>query len=491
MLWQPEEALSERKVNRAKKLVIADGLVAEAMTTLTSGTFLMALILLLNASNFQIGLLAGLPTFTNIFQLLSIWLIRRFNNRRMIAVLSALLARLPLLLIGALALVFHNLPVQVIIFILFFHYFFGSLAGPCWNSWMKDLIPENEMGAYFSRRGSYTQFLNVIMGLTVAFVVDYVKDHRLIPELNLYALLFIGGGIAGIISALILSATPEPRARLATGNVFKQLLQPLKDGNFKKLLIFNSAWVFAINIASPFFIVFLMKSMGLSLSYVIGFSIVSQIASILTIRIWGRSSDKYSNKTVIAICAPLYLVVLIAWCFVGIYTRQFPNLLLLFIIYVVTGVATAGVNLSLTNISLKLSPSNQSVAYLSTKNIITAFFAFIAPLIGGYLADFFGHRSISIDARWKGPHTEKVLHLLNLHEWNFLFLIAAVLGFVAVELLINVKETGEVEKDVVVRMMRSSIRNNLKEYFIISQLVSLHETVRNFVRRKGAKTDMK
>jgi MFS family permease len=487
MSWRPEPILTEKQVNRAMRLVIADGLASEAMTTLTSGTFLVAMLVLLNANNFQIGLLAGLPTFTNIFQLLSVWLVRRFNNRRAIVVICSFLARTPLVIIGLLILFFKSIPVETIVFILFFHYFFGSVAGPCWNAWMKDLIPEKALGTYFSKRTSYTQLFNIVLGLLAAFVVDYTKNHRITAELNVYAGLFIGGGIAGIMSALFLSNTAEPQGMVTTGNILTVLQRPLRDRNFRKLLVFNSAWVFALNIATPFFVVFMMKKMGLSISWIIALTITSQICSILTVRMWGRFADNYSNKTVIGICAPLYILCLLGWCYVGIYTRDYLNIFLLFVIHAGMGVTNAGINLSLTNISLKLSPAEESVVYLSTKNIITALFSFIAPLIGGYLADYFSSRSLSIDAQWKSPGWQKVIHLLDLHEFNFLFLIAAGLAFIAVEFLLAVKETGEVAKNVVKRMMRTSIRSNLKEYFLIGQLIDLHDAFRNLLRRRTDK----
>jgi MFS family permease len=484
MAWRPEPVLSEKQVQRGMKLVIGDGLASEAMTTLTSGTFLTAMVLLLNANNFQIGLLAGLPTITNVFQLLSVWLVRRFNNRRSITVICSFLARTPLLIIGTLILIFKTIPVESVIFILFFHYFFGSIAGPCWNAWMKDLIPERSLGDYFSRRTSYTQFLNIVLGLLTACIVDYKKNHRVTAELNVYAGLFIGGGIAGMISAACLSATPEPLGLRTQGNILNILQRPLLDHNFRHLLIFNSAWVFAVNIATPFFVVFMMKRMGLSITYIIGYNIISQICSILTVRMWGRFADNYSNKTIIAIAAPLYILTLVGWCYVGIYSRQYMNLLLLLVIHAGMGISNAGINLSLTNISLKLSPAEESVVYLSTKNIITAFFSFIAPLFGGYMADYFRTRFVSIDAQWKGPHWQKVIHLLELHELNFLFLIAAGLAFVAVELLVQVKETGEVEKDIVRKMIRSNIKSNLREYFLIGQLIDLHDAFRNLIRKR-------
>jgi hypothetical protein len=74
--------------------------------------------------------------------------------------------------------------------------------------------------------------------------------------------------------------------------------------------------------------------------------------------------------------------------------------------------------------------------------------------------------------------------LLELHELNFLFLIAAALAFIAVELLVQVKETGEVEKDVVRKMIRSNIKSNLREYFLIGQLIDLHDAFRNLIRKR-------
>ena len=208
------------------------------------------------------------------------------------------------------------------------------------------------------------------------------------------------------------------------------------------------------------------------------------MCSIFTIRIWGRYADRYSNKTIIAIGAPLYILCIIAWCFVGIYSRFYANIALLVGIYMVTGISTAGINLSLTNIGLKLAPREEAIVYLSVKNIITAFFSSIAPLLGGYLADYFLHRHLNITVQWGGPQLNKVFRLIELHEWNFLFAIGAILAFIALEFLVPVKEVGEVEKNQVVKVMRSSIRNSLKDAFVIGQLIGWHEQLWGFIRKR-------
>lgn len=482
-MWlRPKPALNQTDVHKGLRMVIADGLAAEAMTTLTGGAFLTAMALLMGASNLLIGIISALPAFTNIFQLLSIWLVRRFNNRRLICVVCSLFARVSLLVIGASILLAEKSLTTMIVF-LFFYYFFGSIAGPSWNAWMKDLVPEDSLGTYFAKRTSYLQMLNVILSLVCAGLIDVIRTRHVEFELDTYAIMFVSAGIFGIIGAVFLARTPEQQSYLSRENMFKLFSRPLKDSNFVHMLIFHSFWVFALNIATPFFTVYMMKGLGLSISYVIGLSVISLLCNVFSVRVWGFFSDRYSNKTILALASPLYVACVIAWCFVGIWSALWPNLILLLGIHIFTGLSLSGINLALVNIGLKLAPKEYAIVYLSTQNMVTAVFSSISPLVGGLLADYFTSRTLKIDALWTGPHTHKLFHLINLNEWTFLFLISAVLLFVAVELLVQVRETGEVDKEMAKRVMRSSIKNNLRDYFLIGNMITLHEQLWGILKR--------
>lgn len=489
MNLQPKEILTEKEVQCGMKLGIREGLATETMNVMTTGAFLTALSLLLGASNLQIGLIASLPAFSNISQLLTIWLVKRYNNRRAISVLFSVLARVPIVVIGIIALFFPNgISVQFIILFLFFNFFFASMAGLSWNAWMKDLIPEKIMGMYFSKRSGYIQTLNVCMSLIIALGIDFMKHHYPKLELDAYGSMFILGGATGLLGVFLLSRIPEPKSFLGDENVFKLFILPLKDNNFLRLLVFNSFWVFSLNIAIPFFTVFLMKNMNYSLSYIITLTITSQLCSIATIRSWGIFADRYSNKTILSICAPIYIICIAAWSFVGIYTNFISNFALLVIIYALMGAATAGINLSLTNIGLKLAPRKEAIAYLSVKNTITAIFSFLGPLIGGFLADYFANRHLNIRIEWISPDMDKVFRLLSLNQWNFLFIIGAILALISLEFLVRVKEVGEIEKNLVVKIMRSSIRNNLKDYFVLGNMLNWHNHLMAIIRRKKHQT---
>jgi MFS family permease len=456
----PSEKISEAQLNSGLKLVIADGLSAEAMVVFTSGTFLTAMAIHMGASNFQLGLFAALPTFTTIFQLLSIWLVQRFNNRKLIASVFNLLARLPLIAIGVMPLLFSGTTsIQVLLILLFFQHIFGDIAGASWNSWMKDLIPGELLGKFFSRRSRMAQTLNVTLSLATAMCLDYVKTHYPAHEITAYTTLFLTGGVLGMLSVFLLLRTPEPRPTPMDDKILKLFGKSLQNKNFRNLLAFNSLWAFALNLATPFFAVFMMKTIGLPLSYVIGLGIISQLSSIASIQLWGKYSDRFSNKTIISICAPLYIACIMAFAFTAMPNAQLTTLNMLLLIHIFSGISTAGINLALSNIGIKLAPKKEAIVYISAKNMLVAFFSTIAPMVGGLMADFFTGHQLKWTLHIRGVN----IHLLNLQGWNYFFIIGGLLAVISLRLLAKIKEEGETNKYKVVTHMRATVRHRLRK----------------------------
>ncbi len=459
---RPSTTITEQQLNRGLSNVTADGLSAEAMVVFTSGTFLTALAIHMGASNFQLGLFAALPTFTTIFQLASIWLVRKFNNRRLISVVFNFLARLPLIAIGIMPLLFSgSTTIAVLLLLLFFQHIFGDIAGASWNAWMKDLIPQERLGGFFSRRTRMAQTLNVTLSLATAIGLDFIKRHYPAQEITAYTTLFLAGGALGMISVYLLLCTPEPVAEPIEEKVLPLFWKSLKNTNFRKLLMFNSLWAFSLNLATPFFAVFMMKSLGLPVAYLIGLGILSQLSGILSLNLWGRYSDRFSNKTVISLCAPLYILCIMAFAFAGLPSSKLVTLGILALIHIISGFSTAGINLSLSNIGIKLAPKNEAIVYLSAKNMFVAFFSTIAPLVGGLLADLFANNTVGLSLQLSGSRHLQV-NLLQLQGWNYFFIIGGLLALLSLRLLTNVKEEGETEKSMVVVHMRTSLKRRLR-----------------------------
>jgi len=461
---RPIETLTENQTQSGLNLVVKESVAAEGMITLTGGTFLVAMALHLGASNFQIGLLAALPILTNVFQVLSIWLVQKYNNRKAVTVLASFLSRVPLFVIGIIPFLFSaGTGLQALILLLFFHYFFGSVAQASWGSWMKDLVPERILGQYFSHRTKVIQTLSVVFSLSVAFFVDYMKAHHSDQVTMMYFIMFLVGGIFGMSGVFFLSKVKEPKAEYVQQNMFLLFKKPLMDRNFRKLLIFNSSWAFALNLAIPFFVVFMLKTIGLSMSYIIALTVVGQVSSIVSIKMWGRYTDRYSNKTIIRICAPVYIICILAMAFAAIPSSQASSLAILIVINIFSGISTAGINLAISNIAMKLAPREDAMVYISARNMIVSFFTAVAPLLGGLMADFFASHQLAWNIEWANGGHSTVLHLINLQGWNFFFVIGGVLAMLSMRSLKAVKETGEVQKEEVVQYMQQRLKTRLRE----------------------------
>jgi MFS family permease len=244
--------------------------------------------------------------------------------------------------------------------------------------------------------------------------------------------------------------------------------RPLKDGNFRNLLFFNSLWAFALNLATPFFTVYMMNNFHLPLSYIIGFGILSQLAGIVAVRMWGKYSDRFSNKTVIRIAAPIYIGTIIAWSFVGLSGNFILSMIFIGIINVATGIGSSGVNLAITNIGMKLSPKNEAIVYLSARNMIVAFVSALGPLTGGLLAEYF----IQEGYVWTLKLGQHLGPFLYLHDFGFLFVIGGLFAFVALRTIRYVTEEGEVDKNVAVGELRVVFRKKLKAGFTKEAVLS-------------------
>jgi DNA-binding transcriptional LysR family regulator len=64
-------------------------------------------------------------------------------------------------------------------------------------------------------------------------------------------------------------------------------------------------WTFAVNMATPFFVVYMIDRLDLSLTLVTALLVLSQLANIMSLKAWGRIADRFSNKSVLAVAGPL------------------------------------------------------------------------------------------------------------------------------------------------------------------------------------------
>lgn len=457
------------------RLVLLDGLASEAMGTLTTGVYLAGYALQLGADNFIIGVIAAVPFLVQLLQIPAVALVERWRVRRAITVWTSGIGRGFLLATAAAPLLPGRAALAWLILCLALHQGLAALSGCAWNAWMRDLVPPRQYGRFFGGRTAATTALAVGLGILGSVAIDAWKRHVPGAPAAGYAGVFALGGAAGLYGVYLLSRTPEPAMAPATEHesLFRLLAKPFHDHTFRRLIIFLAAWNFAANLAAPFFTVYLLRSLGYPLALVMALNIASQLSNIAFLSVWGLLIDRFNNKAVLSVCAPLFLFCVLAWSFTGLSWMHGFVLPLLVLLHILMGLSTAGIGLASGNIAMKLSPRGQSTAYLAANSVVSALSAAVAPMITGVCADFFADHALTLSLSWKSPNQAVAFDLFTLHALTFFFAAAAVIGLVSLTFLGKVRETGEAEDRVALQSLLQELRRSMHGLSSVAGLVRL------------------
>ncbi len=489
-MFKIKESLSEDEVNKGLRNVIVDGLTTQAMVVLTSGVFLIAFGVKLGASNLVIGILASIPPLSQLIQIPATLLVEKYRKRRLISVVTAAASRLFLLLIAAIPFLFSNKKTGLIILFagLVLHTTLAALSLCSWNSWMRDLVPQDRLSSVFSKRLAWGTGVGIVLFLLSSMFIDYWKKIHPEQELYGFSFLFILAFIVGMIGVLFLGKVPEPAMVQLTEKpkLFKLLLKPLKNTNFKNLIVFLGSWSFSVNLAAPFFAVYLLKRLNYDMSFIITLTVLGQIMSTVSLAGWGKFADRFSNKTVLKISTLMFYICILGWTFTTMPDKYWGTMPLLIILHIFMGLAIAGVTLAAGNIALKLAPREEATAYLATNIVINSIVAGLAPIIGGQFADFFSKRELSWTLKWISPTEEVALKTLDFQGWDFFFFISFLIGLYSLHRLSLVREVGEVPEKIVIREFLTSVRGNMRNLSTVGgirQMIQISLTTFNQKRR--------
>jgi MFS family permease len=427
---------------RTFRLVLYDGLAGEAMGTLTTGVFLAGFAVELGASNLAIGVLASVPFFVQLLQIPAVILVERVRARRAICVWASGIGRIFLFGAALAPLLTSPAGIMALIGFLAVHQGMAAISGCSWNSWMRDLVPDAEQGRFFGRRTAAATALAIALALLGGVVVDsWKKDISTNPGLA-YSFLFATSALIGLCGVYLLSITPDrPMAPIPNHvHPFGLISRPFRDVNFRRLIVFLSSWNFSVNLAAPFFTVYMLKTLGYRMTTILAFTIVSQLSNLAALGVWGSLIDRFSNKAVLRISAPLFLACTLAWSFTGLPWVQAMALYVLFTIHILMGISTAGVALASNNLAMRLSPRGEATSYLAANSVITSVCAAVAPIIGGLSVDFFASHRLTLGFTWEGGARDVTLQVLNFHEWTFFFAIACLVGIYSIHRLSLIEE---------------------------------------------------
>lgn len=460
----PDAAAAEAAaLERGMQKLIVDAICSRVMTVLTGGAFLVGMGLALGASNLVIGILAAIMPLSQVVQIPAIMLVNWAPSRRQLVIGASVLARIFLLAIAAIPIIFAE-GIRVPLFLGFLAMFFllSAVGGCSMNSWMRDLIPQDQFGSFFGKRLAIATAVGAVLMVVAGFSVDRLQ--KLTGDDGLaYASVFVIGGIFGIVGALSLRSVPEPpKAPRAGVSIIKIMMEPLKDPRFRKLLLFTATWNFAIIMGGAFAAVYMLERVKISIGVVVALAVLNQFINAWFFRLWGMLADKTSNKAILQVVCPIFIFHFLLYPFTTMPDFWAGSIPILLIIHVLGGIGAAGFMLCTANIALEFAPKGQATAYLATNATLAGLAATMSPILGGWMADFFNAREIRLTLSYLDPGGSQLeIPAMIMGGLDFVFILAAMVGLLALHFLSKIEEEGTIEEKEILGQAYASARSSI------------------------------
>jgi MFS family permease len=332
------------------------------------------------------------------------------------------------------------------------------------------LFAGQALGSFFARRLLASTVLGCVFTLAAGWLVEHPPFGQ---ASNAYALAFAGSGLAGLASCWYLGRCAEPRMSPSgpATSMRAKLGAPFRDRKFRRLLVFLGAWNVASNFSGPFLTVYLIEQLGYGLSTVTGLWVLSQVANALTLFIWGRVSDRLSNKAILSVALPVFFVCLAALVFTRLGASLGLQLTLLALVHVVMGVASGGIGLATGNLGLKLARAGEGTSYMAAIGLVSAAAGGLAPLVAGAWIQHLQASQFAIVLRWVSGSASHEISVLRLFHVEFVFVASALFGLYVMHALSRVEEGEEVSERRVMQELRMEAGQTVDQLSSIAGLL--------------------
>ncbi len=335
----------------------------------------------LKASAIEIGLLSSARNIASTLAQVPGAMLTQYMGRKNIWILSMLVARLLWLPIVLMAF-FGTISVAMFIILISVYSFFLALNSPAWASMMGDMVPDKIRGKYFGKRNMVAGF----SGMVATFAAGIMLAYGFAP---LFALSFI----LGIVAIAVFLPIREPPTKFVYHYKHSIAIKPGEireaialNKNLAIFTIFISMMYFAVNVAGPFFVVYMLDD--LAIGY-IWFGIIVAFGAFVTVIFqpyWGGLVDRFGERKIIFINGVLV-------CFIPLFYIFATSPWHLLVIEFFSSFAWAGFELAAFNFLLDIVPAEKRPVYIANHTFLKGVAIVAGTLLGAFIVNGLGNGS--------------------------------------------------------------------------------------------------
>lgn len=392
----PNQNPTERELLIGARGIMIEGAVASIIYAVATNNIMTGYLGYLGASVATCASIALIPQLGCILQFFSPFLFERFRYRKPIMWILCVIYRfsvaamflLPLLLSGA------NFRVGTAVALYIIAFASAGIVTPGLQQWTISLVDVKERGVYMAKKDILAVGVNSIVTFLLSRHLDKLmalgNDSQGYQTVGLVCL------VLALLDAVLLLNICERPVEETVGVQLSDVLQPVKDKSYRPLLLYNIFSSVAGGIATPFLIVYQLRVLGLSHTFLASAGIVAAIAGMAGSYLWGRFSDKHMWDWTIHRSASIGFLCTVSWAFVTPESAPFIAPILM----TVTTACNSGTVIANTNLQYSASPATGKTLYLGVTAAIISVAGCLTTACSASLQSVFeqslGYKSISV-----------------------------------------------------------------------------------------------
>lgn len=183
-------------------------------------------------------------------------------------------------------------------------------AGPIFSGWNAQIIPEDIRARFIGRQTIANLLAGIVASYAAGWYIDLFDDAN---KFTGFFTIFLLATLIGMGGFLNLSRVPFHQQE--TDNQTSNLLLPFRNARFRNLLIFFWVWNFAWSIGSPFYSVFMLKTLQISYTNVAILTSLFMASMVIGSKLLSGLIDRYGSKAMLQILTIPSVLTPIFWAF--------------------------------------------------------------------------------------------------------------------------------------------------------------------------------
>lgn len=443
---------TDTKLKTSLRLVTLAATMGLPFFTITGGPALTGFLRDMGANDFIYSLIMAMPVFGAVIQVFASYVMENTGKRKAFFLIAGFIHRPLWIPIALMPFIFPSarsstgiLAVMVLIGISMVA---NAIVGMSFNSWMGSLVPAEIKGRFFSRRLMIVTIASGIAALASGLMLDVFPGFPGFTAVFIIAALF---GAADIATFFWIKHPPmnKPERKIPFVHLMKETWH---DKNYVRFIMFVAFWYFGVNFAGPFFSVFMIEELHMNFLLISLFTqVAGSVATIFSIRIWGRLADKYGSKPVMFICCSVIFAMPLVWLFTTPKTTW-----IILAINILGGIFWPGFDMNAGNQSIWLAPEKNRSTYIAN-------YALVVSLIGTGAAFVLGGIFMEVTGKLFSGLDIPFIMGQRLSNYHVLFFISfLVRALVLLFLFRSFKEVNSQKASVMLADLKNNVKGRLR-----------------------------